>query len=163
MRVRPYNPADAAPLAGLYLRSVERIGARSYAPPQVEAWASLAPTPERLDALMADGRTRLVAADKDRPVAFADLEQDGHIHFLYCDPDTAGTGVASRLYDELERTARAGGLRRLYAEASEAARQFFLKKGFVLTARRDFEVGGVPLHNYAVEKALPDEPGGLRP
>ena len=155
MRLRPYAPADAAALASLYRRSVEGIGSRYYAPPQVEAWASLAPAPSRLDALMADGRARLVAVGAgDRPVAFADLERDGHLDFLYRDPDATETGAASLLYAGLEGIARTWGLRRLHAEASEAARGFFLRRGFTLTARRDFAVQGVPLHNYAIEKSL---------
>ena len=131
------------------------IGARDYTPEQIDAWAALAPSGRRLDALMADGRTRLVAADPgDRPVAFADLEPDGHIHFLYCAPEAAGDGIASELYERLEAAARGQGITRLYAEASEAARRFFLGQGFTVLHRRDFEVSGVPIHNYAVEKVL---------
>ena len=155
MKIRRYVPEDAAPLAKLYLRSVEQVGRRDYSARQVEAWASLAPTPERMHELGTDGRTRLVAVDEsDRPVAFADLERDGHIHFLYCAPEMAGQGVASAIYDELERIARERGMNRLYSEASEAARRFFLKKGFVVTSTRRFEISGVHIHNYAVEKSL---------
>lgn len=155
MRIRPYAARDAAALSALYRRSVREVGARDYSARQVEAWAGLAPSAERLDALLADGRTRLVAVDgADRPVAFVDCEADGHIHFLYCAPEAAGTGVVSELYDTLEAIARRGGVTRLYAEASEAARRFFLKKGFVVIQTRRFQVAGVDIHNYAVEKTL---------
>ena len=69
-------------------------------------------------------------------------------------PEAAGTGVAAALYDRLERTARERGMKRLHAEASEAARRFFLRKGFSVVNRRAFEISGVPIHNYAVEKWL---------
>lgn len=46
------------------------------------------------------------------------------------------------------------GARRLHAEASETARPVFERAGFSVTARRDFEVAGVPIHNWAVEKSL---------
>jgi putative acetyltransferase len=155
MLIRPYEAGDAAPLAALYVRSVEGIGPRDYTAAQVAAWASLAPSPERLHVLGTDGRTRLVAVDDaGRPVAFADLEPDGHIHFLYCCPETAGRGVAAALYDALERRARGRGMPRLYTEASEAARRFFLNRGFFVVARRDLEVAGVAIHNYAMEKSL---------
>jgi putative acetyltransferase len=39
-------------------------------------------------------------------------------------------------------------------EASEPARRFFLKHGFSELHRRNFEIGGVPIHNYAMEKRL---------
>ncbi len=82
------------------------------------------------------------------------MEADGHIHFLYCAPEAAGRGVATGLYEALEQAARERGVARLYAEASEAARGFFVRKGFVVLARRDFDFNGVAMHNYAVEKRL---------
>jgi putative acetyltransferase len=158
MKIRFYDSKDAEPLANLYKRSVRQIGGRDYSAEQVEAWASLAPTPERLQALSADGRVRLVAVDEsDMPLAFADLERDGHIHFMYCAPEAAGKGIVSALYDELEMIAREQGMTRLYAEASEAARRFFLNKSFTVKETRRFEIAGVPIHNYAVEKLLIDE------
>jgi putative acetyltransferase len=155
VKIRPYDEKDATALADLYVRSVEQVGRHDYSARQVEAWASLGPSPARLQELMADGRTRLVAVDgSDRPVAFADLEKDGHIHFFYCSPEVAGRGVASAIHDELESVAREHGVTRLYSEASEAARRFFLKKGFVVVSKREFEIVGVQIHNYAVEKVL---------
>ncbi|HEX2525805.1 MAG TPA: GNAT family N-acetyltransferase [Geminicoccus sp.] len=155
VRIRGYRAEDASPLSGLYVQSVEQLGCRDYSAEQVAAWVSLAPSPERLHDLIRDGRVRLVAADgSDRPVAFADLKSDGHIHFFYCLPEAAGQGVASALYDKVERFARDRALNSLYAEASEAACRFFLKKGFTVLSKRQFDVAGVPIHNYAVEKTL---------
>ena len=45
-------------------------------------------------------------------------------------------------------------MKRLHAEASEAARRFFLRRGFVVVNSRAFEISGVPIHNYAMEKWL---------
>lgn len=158
MRVRPYEPADGAHLSALYRRAVEAVGPKDYAPEQVAAWASRCPAPERLDALAADGRRMLVAVDdKNTPLAFGDLEPDGHIHFLYCAPEAAGTGVSAALYDALETIARENGIDRLYAEASEAACRFFRRQGFTIGRRRDFEIDGVPIHNRAVEKRLTED------
>ena len=76
------------------------------------------------------------------------------ISITYCRPDFVGTGVASRLYDSLEQIARARGLPRLYVEASEAARRLFVRKGYSILERRDFLLGDVKIHNYAMTKAL---------
>ncbi|MDO1558714.1 GNAT family N-acetyltransferase [Brevundimonas sp. 2R-24] len=153
LRVRQFDAADAEALSRVYRRSVEGLGASDYAPDQIAAWAGLAPSAERLIDLMADGRLRLVALDQDRPVGFIDVERDGHIHFLYRAPD-APRGAADALYVQAESWSRAQGLQRLFAEASEAAKRFFLRHGFSVVSRRDFEVSGVPIHNYAVEKRL---------
>jgi putative acetyltransferase len=154
-RIRGYESRDAGALADLYRRSVMQIGPKDYAEEQVEAWAALGPSPAQIDARGADGRTTLVAVDdEDRPLAFGDLEHDGHIDYLYCAPEAAGTGVTAALYDRLERTARERGMKRLHAEASEAARRFFLKRGFAVVSKRAFEISGVRIHNYAMEKRL---------
>ena len=154
MRIRRYDPADAQALSDLYRRSVTELGAREYQARQVEVWADLAPSARLLSELKADGRARLVAEADGRAVGFIDVKPDGHIHYLYRAPE-APKGAADLLYAEAEAWARNQGVRRLFAEASEAARRFFERRGFVVTARRDFEVSGVPIHNYAVEKYLP--------
>jgi GNAT superfamily N-acetyltransferase len=59
-----------------------------------------------------------VAADADdRPVAYIDLEPDGHINRLFCAPEAAGQGIASRLYDVMEAAARQQGIKSLFTEA----------------------------------------------
>lgn len=156
MLIRQFRQRDASHFAALFQKSVTIIGPRGYSPDQVAAWAARAPDADRWAQIMTDGRLCLVAVEgQDKPVAFGDLEADGHIDFLYADPDAAGTGVVAQLYAELEAAARAQGLTRLYVEASEAARRFFLKQGFAELHRRDFEVDGVAIHNYAMEKQLP--------
>ncbi|MCA1941157.1 MAG: GNAT family N-acetyltransferase [Caenispirillum bisanense] len=153
--IRPARPADADAMTALYRASVEGVGARDYNAEQVRVWAALAPSPDRWRAMMADGRLVLAAVDaSDRLLAFGDLEADGHIDFLYAAPDAAGTGVVAALYAALEAEARARAIPRLYSEASEAACRFFTRRGFTVLHRRDLEVDGVAIHNYAVEKAL---------
>lgn len=155
MRVRLYREGDAAAMTALFRRSAETIGPRHYTPAQVAAWATRAPTPEALHTRATDGRVMLVAADEaDQPVAFGDLEADGHIDLLYCAPEAAGSGLVGILYATLEAIARERGVPRLYSEASEAALRFFVKRGFTMLHRRDLMIGDVPIHNYAVEKRL---------
>ncbi|MGD9572929.1 MAG: GNAT family N-acetyltransferase [Thermoleophilia bacterium] len=138
---------------------MEVIGARDYTPDQVAAWAALAPSPETLRARFRDGRTALVAVDDaDRPVAYGDVEQDGHIDLLYCAPQAAGRGIGAAIATRLEEAARAAGATRMTVEASEAARRLFLRRGFRELHRRDLDLGGVAIHNVAMEKDLGAEP-----
>lgn len=153
-RIRPYSPEDAASLSALYEASVRELGAKRYSAAQIAAWASLTPSAEGLEAKMDDGRFRLVAEDASGLSAFIDVEPNGHIDLLYAAPRAAGTGVAERLYRVAEQQAAEGGATRLYAEASELAQPFFERRGFITKARRDFDVAGVPIHNFAVEKVL---------
>ncbi len=142
-------------MAELYQRSVQGLGSADYSATQVEAWAAQGPTAEALAFLLGDGRRALVAVTGDgRMMGFVDLEPDGHIRFLYIAPDARGHGVADALLDAVEAEALRMKVRCLYAEASEAARRCLGRRGFVVLHRRDFEVNGVAIHNYAVEKVL---------
>lgn len=153
--IRPYTDGDAEALAAVFERAVRGIGARDYSPAQVEAWIGPEPRADRFRAKMADGRRGWVALDDaGRVTAFVDLEASGHIDLLFADPDVAGRGVAADLLDVLEQTARDEGMTRLYVEASEAARRFLLKRGYAVERRRDFEIRGVAIHNYAMALRL---------
>ena len=97
----------------------------------------------------------LVALDSaDNPCAYALLERDGHLDHLYCDPDHTRKGLAETLLAEAEVAARNSGATRLYTEASELARPAFERAGYRVTQRRDFEIDGVAIHNFAMEKVL---------
>jgi putative acetyltransferase len=155
MLIRTASVGDASAMSALYRASVGVLGVRDYSPAQVAAWASLTPTPARFSEKLADGRIVVVAVDDQQQLlAFGDLEADGHIDYLYSAPAAAGSGAAAAVYAELERRAGEARIGRLYAEASEPARRFFLRRGFAVIARRDFEVAGTAIHNYAVEKRL---------
>lgn len=154
--LRPYRAGDAADLRAIFLAAVSQTARRYYDARQVEAWAGRAASVERYEEKAADGRTLFVALDTGgRPCAYGDVEADGHIDHLFCHPEVTGTGVASALYDALEGAARERGILRLHVEASEAAKPLFARKGFGVIARNDFEIGGgVPIHNYRMEKTL---------
>jgi putative acetyltransferase len=155
MHIRSFRSADAPALARIFHAAVHQIGGLHYSPEQLDAWAPAVPDPERFLERAADGRILLVAADDcDRPLAYGDLEADGHIDHLYCRPDVAGTGVASTLYDRLEAAARDRGIGRLHVEASEPARRFFLRKNFILLHPREVTLNSVAIHNFAMEKRL---------
>lgn len=154
-RLREYRPADAPAMAQLYFDSARTLGPRRYTPEQVQAWAPAPKDPAIVRARAEDGRVTLVAVDdQDAVAAYGDLEADGHIDHLYCRPDMAGSGVAGAVLDALIARAQAAGTPRLYVEASELARSLFERKGFTVVARRDFQINGVAIHNYAMERRL---------
>jgi hypothetical protein len=54
----------------------------------------------------------------------------------------------------IETDARKLALPRLYTEARGLALPVFARADFNMIARRDFQIGGVSLHNYGIEKRL---------
>lgn len=155
MHVRPFSPQDAQALAELFHRSVHQVARRHYSQDQVEAWSPAPMDPQRHLDRAASGRLFLVAVDDaDAPLAYGDIEPNGHLDHFYAAPEAVGTGVAAALYRALEAGAVAWGLGRLFVEASETARPFFARQGFALVERNDFVHRGVAIHNYRMEKRL---------
>ena len=153
--IRPYHDGDAEALAEIIFTAIEEIGPRRYSPSQVAVWAARRPGSEQFRKRAAQGDTLLVATDEtDWPVAYAILESDGHLDHLYCHPLHTRRGLADKLLNEAEKIARKHGNARLYTEASALARASFERAGYSVTHKRDFDLGGVPIHNYAMEKAL---------
>lgn len=155
MSIRPYRHGDALRLEAIFQRAVRVLGARDYSARQVEAWAGPRVTAERLEAIYCDGRETFIMEDESgQAVAFSDLEADGHVDMLYCDPDHAGQGIAGCLLAAIEARARETGLARLHTEASETARPVFERAGYTAVLRRALEIDGVAIHNWKMEKPL---------
>lgn len=152
--IREFSQGDAAAVALTFFRSVRESGLRHYSEQQVQAWAPDLPEPSEICKRMENGRVCLVAEQNGRIVGYGDLEANGHIDHLYCLPEACGQGVASELLKHLTSIAASRCLPRLFVEASAAAHGLFKRHGFRTGGRRDFEIRGVPICNYAMEKAL---------
>ena len=157
--IRPYREGDAGALAEITLKAIYAIGPKAYSREQVMAWGARHPGAERFVSRIAQGAQVVVAADDaDRPIAYALLEQDGHLDMLYCHPDHTRRGLAVQLLAQAEVLAQRLELTRLYTEASELARPAFERAGYRVSHRRDFTIehegGSVPIHNYAMTKPL---------
>ena len=83
MRIREYRPSDAVDLAAIFYRSVREVACRFYNKAQVEAWAPEIGDPGGWNSRATDGRITLVAVnDADKPIAFGDMERNGHVDLL---------------------------------------------------------------------------------
>lgn len=153
--IRPYRNADAEPLAKLCHTAIEAIAPGAYPRRQIEAWRARHPGAALYRERVANGSMIFVAADEDDyPVAYALIEPDGHLDHLYNHPDHTRRGLALQLLAEAESHVKEQGMERLYTEASDLARASFESAGFKISHRRKFEIDGVPIHNWAMEKAL---------
>ncbi|RYG95318.1 MAG: GNAT family N-acetyltransferase [Alphaproteobacteria bacterium] len=153
--IRPYDPSDAAQLSRLYFESARSLGLRRYSAEQVAAWAPSPASAEVVDKRASDGRLTLVACGVDGAVlAYGDLERNGHIDHLYAHPVASGRGIAGAVLNALVAAAEVSGISELHVEASALARSLFERTGFSVTARREFKVNGVPIHNYAMSRHL---------
>lgn len=152
-QIRDYRTADAPEIARLFYETVRSVNRADYSEEQVRAWAPHVTDPEEWHTRAA-GRRTLVAEEGGEVVGFVELEGDGHLDRFYVRKDAVGRGVGRRLYEAVEREARALGLGRIFTEASITARPFFERQGFRVVRRRTVTVRGVSMTNFAMEKSL---------
>jgi putative acetyltransferase len=152
-RIRNYVLGDAPEIVRLFFETVRSVNRADYSEEQLRAWAPSVPDPDEWHARMADRRT-LVAEEDGEVVGFAELEDDGLLDMLYVRGDAVGRGVGRRLYEAVEREARAQCLGRIFTEASIPARPFFERRGFRVVREQRVSRRGVSLTNFAMEKDL---------
>jgi putative acetyltransferase len=151
--IRNYDLRDAPEIVRLFFETVRSVNRADYSEEQLRAWAPSVPDPDEWHSRMADRRT-LVAEQAGEVVGFAELEDDGHLAMLYVRGDAVGQGVGRRLYEAVEREARAQSLGRIFTEASITARPFFKRRGFRVVREQRVSRRGVSLTNFAMEKDL---------
>ena len=154
--ISPYAPEDLEPCLKLFYNTVHAINCKDYAPDQLNAWApkSLEQNKSRWQDHLEKGLCFVAKLDKGSLVGFADMTEVGHLHGLYVHKDFQGLGVASKLLDEVEKTAKNLNLKALSTESSLTAYPFFKKKGFLVQKKQEKELRGVLFTNYVMHKAL---------
>src|SRR5580700_3198179 len=153
LAMRPMLPADVPLLAEIFRASIEELAADDYSEAQQEAWASAADDEEAFGARLA-GELTLVATHEGAPIGFAALADNTRIDMLYVHPAAAGQGAAAMLCDALEKLAAARGGKELSVEASDTARGFFERRGYVAKTRNTITLGSEWFANTTMVKPL---------
>ena len=151
--LRPFLPDDVTVLAEIYQASIEELTREDYSEAQQAAWASLADDVEAFGRRLAESLT-LVATIGGSTVGFASLKGADHLDLLYVHPAAAGQGVGTLLAEALEKLAAARGAKRLTADVSDTARDFFEKRGFEAQRRNTVQVADEWLGNTTMDKPL---------
>src|ERR1700676_2335601 len=153
LAMRPLLPEDVPLLAEIFRASIEELTAEDYSEAQQEAWAETADDLEAFGAKLAAELT-LVATFAGSPIGFAALADNARIDMLYVHPAAAGQGAGTMLCEALEKLAAARGTKELAVEASDSARGFFERRGFVARTRNTVMLGGEWLANTTMVKPL---------
>ncbi len=154
LAMRPMLPDDVPILAEIFRASIEELSADDYNETQQQAWAAAADDEEEFGARLS-GELTLVATISGDVIGFASLADNSRIDMLYVHPVAAGQGAAAMLCDALETLAAARGTKDLSVDASNSARGFFEKRGFVAKTRNSMSVGDEWLANTTMVKTLP--------
>jgi len=153
LALRPFLPVDTPLLAEIFRESIFDLTGEDYSEAQQEAWVSSADDLEAF-AKRLGGQLTLIATLEGSPVAFAALTGNTKIDLLYVHPAASGQGAAKLLLDALEKLAAARGTEKLTVDASDTARGFFEKRGYVAQQRNSISVGDEWLANTTLSKTL---------
>jgi len=153
LALRPFLPADAPLLREIFRDSIEELTNDDYTETQQEAWASAADDAGEFRNKLSEQLT-LVATLEGSLVGFASLQGKDKIDMLYVHPAAAGQGVGAMLIDALEKLAGARGTARLTVDASDSARGFFEKRGYIAQQRNSISIGDEWLANTTLQKQL---------
>ena len=153
LAMRPMLPADVPLLAEIFRASIEELTAEDYSEAQQEAWASTADDENEFGARLS-GELTLVATHNGAAVGFASLADNMSIDMLYVHPAAAGQGAGAMLCDALEKLAAGRGSKQIMVDASDNARGFFERRGFVASTRNTISLNGEWLANTTMVKLL---------
>jgi putative acetyltransferase len=153
LALRPYLAEDAALLREIFRDSIADLTDEDYTPAQQEAWASAADDETEFGKRLGSQLT-LVGTFEGSPVGFASLASGDKIDMLYVHPAAAGQGVGAMLVDALEKLAGGRGAALLMVDASDSARGFFEKRGYVAQQRNTVTVGDEWIANTTLHKQL---------
>ena len=151
--LRPFLIEDTPLLAEIFRASIEELTADDYTESQRAAWASAADDQETFAKRLADQLT-LIATMNGSPVGFASLVNNETIDLIYIHPAIAGQGAGTMLIDAFEKLAAARGAKRLTADVSDTAQDFFKKRDFTAQQRNTVLRGGEWLANTTMDKQL---------
>jgi putative acetyltransferase len=151
--LRPFLIEDTPLLAEIFRASIEELTGDDYSQTQQEAWASSVDDEEDFAKRLTDQLT-LIATMNGSPIGFASLANNETVDLIYVHPAVAGQGAGTMLVNALEKLAGARGAKRLTADVSDTAQDFFKKRGFTATQRNTVQLGGEWLANTTMEKKL---------
>jgi putative acetyltransferase len=155
--MRPLLADDVPLLAEIFRASIEELAVDDYSGAQREAWASAADDEEEFGARLS-GELTLVATYEGAAIGFAALADNTRIDMLYVHPAAAGRGAGAMLADALEKLAAARAAKDVTVEASDSARGFFEKRGYVARSRNTVTIAGEWLANTTMAKQLAPNP-----
>lgn len=132
MYLRRYQPKDLEMLYRVFYEAVRAT--KHYSESQKSAWAPSAPPKSFYESLEED--FTLLACEGESLIGYIQLRADGLLHAIYTHPDFQGRGVGRFLMHSAIKEAKRLGLKRIYLEASQNARDFYKKMGFIVTKER---------------------------
>jgi len=127
--IRPANKGDLPSLQTLFVETIRNTCKEDYEEVQIDCWISSVKNTARWEEKISN-QYFLVAESDAGIMGFASLEDGTFLHFMYVSKDNLRKGVATKLYEQIEKEAKREGAVFLESDVSITAKAFFQNMGF---------------------------------
>ncbi len=152
--IRQATLSDVSEMKELYQNTILTVNRKDYSVEEVEDWASCGDNIDHWDELFAEQYYIVAEDNRGKIVGFASINDTGYMHTLFVHKDFQHQGIATLLYQTLEKYAKEKGVERITSEISITARSFFEKQGFVVDEEQKRKANKLCLTNYKMSKIL---------
>ncbi|WP_336703604.1 GNAT family N-acetyltransferase [Chryseobacterium indologenes] len=144
---------DLPVMLQLFTATIDEVCKKDYDLQQLEAWKSGTENRERWVKVITEQYV-LVAVTENKIAGFCTLDQGNYIDLLFVHKDFQHRGIATLLYQQIEKEALLKKKKELTADVSKTAKSFFEKSGFKVIQEQTVYVKGVAITNYKMVKNL---------
>lgn len=151
--IKQATQSDLDTIIQLFSDTIGVVNAKDYSAEQIRVWKGGASKKEKW--LKKISEQYFLIAEIDNMLAgFGSITHDGYLDFMYVSKDHQGRGVASEIYNSLEKFAVKKRIDKIVSDVSITAKPFFEKQGFELLQEQQVAIDGVKLRNYKMQKPL---------
>ena len=151
--IKQATQSDLDTIIQLFSDTIGVVNAKDYSAEQIRVWKGGASKKEKW--LKKISEQYFLIAEIDNMLAgFGSITHDGYLDFMYVSKDHQGRGVASEIYNSLEKFVVKKRIDKIVSDVSITAKQFFEKKGFEVIQEQQVDIDGVKLRNYKMQKPL---------
>lgn len=150
MMIRSATIGDLKAIQQLFVETIQYTCCNDYSPAQIDVWTASVQQVEKWEHKI-NTQYFIVLEIGAEIAGFGSLEGEDYIDLLYVHKNYLRKGVASKIFDALQKKAQEYEDKVLSSDVSKTARAFFERKGFVVKRENIVELKGVQLSNYRME------------
>jgi len=153
MIFRKGNINDLENLQKLFVDTINEVCKNDYDSKQISVWTSSVENKTRWQDILKN-QFVLVAEKNNQIIGFATLKNGNYLDLIYIHKDFQRQGIASKLYEKIEKEAKQKFQNNLTSDVSKTAKLFFEKNGFKLIKEQNLKIKNVKLINYKMTKSI---------
>lgn len=152
--IRIATLSDMPELKELYQNTVLTVNRKDYSTAEIEDWASCGDDIAHLQKSFTEQYYIVAENQSQYIVGFASINDEGYMHTLFVHSNFQRQGIATLLYQYLEKYVQDKGAGKITSEVSITAKPFFEKQGFRIDEEQMRKANELYLKNYKMSKTI---------